>query len=224
MQLVRRDDFVRADNVALGTATPGPGVWTEQIYGTAGNVDIISNAVGATVANSSAWLSGIVSTANAVGITVKTLPGGVTSMSLYFQIRTPGSAAGDGYDLQFNTAADWQIFRMIDSGFSQVGISNPFQTKAISAGDGIGVQWEVKWDRVVFILLYRTGGHGNEFVPWGLVIEDTNVARLTDPGVIGIEFGDAVGRIDDIYQGYGPVANPTYDGGSTPRYKETTYA
>jgi hypothetical protein len=198
------DSFTRADSDTLGTASPGPGTWTEQIYNQPGDLDIISNAVGATAANSSARLSGNVQDPQ-VALTIPTKQGNGTYIALYFRIQSPGGATTDAYELQMNALAgtdDVTAFRVIDAGFTSLGA--PVSGSAVqewSVGDKFG-GWCAGTGATVTLVCLRDSGSGFvELCRW----EDTNALRITATGLVGFELGDTVARVDDFSVADGPL-------------------
>lgn len=188
------DTFNRADG-GLGSN------WTSPIWNGDDAPAIVSNTFRGGAGSGSdgdAYWNVASYTESEVYITITTLPSAGTGPYLMARIQSPGVAgAMDAYQLYCAKVAGagndtWATYRVINE--AQTLLANG--TQELNVGDSIGLVVTGTGATVTVQAWYRASG--GSWTQLGSDYSDTNAARITSAGRIGVGCQANVGRLDDF--------------------------
>lgn len=187
------DTFNRADG-GLGSN------WTSPIWVGDDNPAIVSNTFrggNSTGSDGDGYWNVASYTESEVYITVTTLPSAGTGPYLMARIQSPNSAGMDAYQLYCAKVAGagndtWVLNRVINEASTLLANG----TQEFSAGDSFGLVVLGTGATVTVQAWYRASG--GSWVQLGSDYSDTNAARITAAGRIGVGCQGNVGRLDDF--------------------------
>lgn len=196
------DDFNRA-NTTLNT-----GSWAGPTYSGDSALELISNAAGGSGAGSffdSNW-SAASYTESEVYAQLTAVPASADVAYMHCRIQAPNTAGMDAYELLLTKAAGTdsiEVFRVINA----TPTSLATRSQEVSAGDWLSMVVTGTGATVTIQVWYSTDG--TNWSQLGADISDTNAARITSSGRIGLGVQGATGRWDNF--GGGEHAAATAD-------------
>jgi hypothetical protein len=189
------DNFNRANGVI------GAPNWAQPVYDAeTSRIEITSNqifgdAAGATSRSHAYWSPATFGPDSEAYLTIPTVDTQVRTIGLFLRLQTPGSAAADGYDLEYLlSSGTWQINRIDNGAFTALGSS---AVSTLIAGDKMG--FEAIGNKLTG---YRITAGG-----WTSIVTATE-ATYPSAGNIGVRFDASLARGDDFSGG--TVVSPAF--------------